>query len=93
MGALALPVRADECRRAARRYGAALRLLARGTGIERPLGWTRLAWGSWGVVLIAAVFQLGLTAADMSGLLLRGVVAAAADAQRAAKRFDGELAR
>ena len=49
---------------------ATLRLLAWGTGLERSSGWTRLAWTSWSVLLGAAVLQLGLTAADMSGLPL-----------------------
>ena len=49
---------------------ATLRLLAWGSGVERSSDWNRLAWASWGVVLGAAVLQLGLTAADMSGLPL-----------------------
>ena len=48
----------------------ALRLLARDTGVVQPSGWCRLAWTSWGVLLGAALLQLGLTAADMSGLPL-----------------------
>ena len=49
---------------------ATLRLLAWGTGLEPFSSWHRLAWASWSVVLGAAVLQLGLTAADMSGLPL-----------------------
>ncbi len=49
---------------------ATLRLLAWGTGVERSPHWNRLAWASWIVLLGAAVLQLGLTAADMSGLPL-----------------------
>ena len=49
---------------------ATLRLLAWGTGLERCSSWHLLTWASWSVVLGAAVFQLGLTAADMSGLPL-----------------------
>ncbi len=47
---------------------ATLRLLARGTGAERSVGWNRLAAMSGSLLLGAAVFQLGLTAASMSGL-------------------------
>jgi copper transport protein len=46
---------------------AALRLLARGTALERPRGWTWLAWGSWAVMAVASVLQLALTVAEMSG--------------------------
>ncbi len=49
---------------------ATLRLLARGTGAARARSWRRLAWGAWSVFLGAAVLQLGLTAAEMSGLPL-----------------------
>ena len=49
---------------------AALRLLAWGTGLECSSAWTRLAWTSWSLLLGAALLQLGLTAADMSGLPL-----------------------
>lgn len=49
---------------------ATLRLLARGTGVQQCSSWNRLAWTSWSVLLGAAVLQLGLTAADMSGLPL-----------------------
>ncbi len=49
---------------------ATLRLLTWGTGTNEPASWNRLAWTSLGVVLGAAVLQLGLTAADMSGLPL-----------------------
>ena len=49
---------------------AALRLLAWDTGVKRSSSWTRLACASWGVLLGAAVLQLALTAADMSGLSL-----------------------
>ena len=49
---------------------ATLRLLARGTGLEPLSSWNRLAWASWSVLVVAAVLQLGLTAADMSGLPL-----------------------
>ena len=49
---------------------ATLRLLARGTGLESFSGWNRVARASWGVLLGAAALQLGLTAADMSGLPL-----------------------
>ena len=49
---------------------ATLRLLARGTGLERPSAWTHLARASGSVLLGATVLQLGLTAADMSGLPL-----------------------
>ncbi len=47
---------------------ATLRLLAWGTGMERFSDWNRLAWASWSMLLGATVLQLGLTAADMSGL-------------------------
>ncbi len=46
---------------------AVLRLLAWGAGMERQSLWTRLAWSSWGVLLLAGVCLLGLTAAEMSG--------------------------
>ncbi len=49
---------------------ATLRLLAWGTGVERPSGWHHLFWVSWSVLLGAAILQLGLTAADMSGFPL-----------------------
>ena len=49
---------------------AALRLLAWGTGVQSYPRWNRLAWTSWSVLLGAAALQLGLTAADMSGLPL-----------------------
>ncbi len=49
---------------------AALRLLAWGTDVERSSIWNRLGWASWSVLLLAATLQLGLTAADMSGLPL-----------------------
>ena len=49
---------------------AALRLLARGTDLERFSGWHRLARASGCVLLGATGLQLGLTAADMSGLPL-----------------------
>ena len=52
---------------------ATLRLLAWGTGVERASSWNRLGWASWSVLLGAAVLQLGLTAADMSGLPLAQV--------------------
>jgi putative copper resistance protein D len=46
---------------------AVLRLLASGTGLERPSLWNRVAWSSWSVLLLASVCLLGLTAAEMSG--------------------------
>ena len=46
---------------------AVLRLLALGTGLARAERWPRLAWASWAAVLVAGVFLLGLTAAEMSG--------------------------
>ena len=49
---------------------ATLRLLAWGTGIAHGSPWNRLAWASWSVLLGAAVLQLPLTAAEMSGLPL-----------------------
>ena len=47
---------------------AVLRLLGRGTGLGDLRGWRWLAWGSWGVLLVAGTFQFWLTAAAMSGL-------------------------
>ena len=47
-----------------------LRLLARGTGHGGAERWGRLAFGSWGALLVAGVFQLALTAADMNGVPL-----------------------
>ena len=47
-----------------------LRLLALGTGSGEPGRWSRLAFGSWGVLLVAGVLQLALTAADMNGVPL-----------------------
>jgi putative copper export protein len=46
---------------------AVLRLLAWGTRLERTSFWNRLAWGSGGVLLVAAALQLALTAVEMSG--------------------------
>ena len=49
---------------------AALRLLAWGTNVVSTSAWNRLAWASGSVLLGAAVLQLGLKAAEMSGLPL-----------------------
>jgi putative copper export protein len=46
---------------------AALRLLAWGAGMERTSLWNRLAWTSAGVLIVASMLQLALTAAEMSG--------------------------
>jgi putative copper export protein len=46
---------------------AALRLLAWGAGMGRASFWNRLAWTSGSVLAVASIFQLALTAAEMSG--------------------------
>lgn len=46
---------------------ATLRLLALGSGLVRAERWPRLAWASWTALLVAGVFLLALTAAEMSG--------------------------
>jgi copper transport protein len=46
---------------------AALRLLAWGVGLGRPSFWNRQAWISGSLLAVASVFQLALTAAEMSG--------------------------
>ena len=47
---------------------AALRLLARGTGLDpAAFGWRVLTWASGTVLLLAGGLQLGLTVAEMSG--------------------------
>ncbi len=53
---------------------AVLRLLALGTDVSGFRAWNRLAWGSWGALALASVWQLGLTAAAMSGLPLAQAV-------------------
>ena len=47
-----------------------LRLLSLGTSLEGSARWHRLGRGSWSGLFIAATLQLGLTAANMSGLPL-----------------------
>ena len=49
---------------------AVLRLLTRGTGLGDCRAWRRLAWISWGALLVAGVCQFWLTAAAMGGLPL-----------------------
>ncbi len=47
---------------------AVLRLLASGTGLDPVVsGWRALAWASGVLLLVAGTWQLGLTAAEMSG--------------------------
>ena len=67
VGALALPVRADDCRRAPGGNGGfcACSLLARVW--IRAARWPRLVWASWTALLVAGVLLLGLTVAEMSG--------------------------